>query len=194
MISKDNDPQNNFCSYFAHGNFQGKALTGVLEFWSHFEETLFEVIFISEISRQLRLNPFLYILDLVFFLKKILIFFRWQKKLSTLKHIFLRENWQNVVRCQWEKLREIRPNMELICQNMNLHGRVRAYIWPVNSAFGGLYRIMSNIYHGAFYENSWRLNDVSYFCKKFHLRCLTEFWVRLWYVVCTGKHTYQHLY
>ena len=37
-----------------------------------------------------------------------------------------------------------------------------------------------NISHGAFCENSKRLNVLEYFCKKFHLRCLTGFWMQLW--------------
>ena len=39
---------------------------------------------------------------------------------------------------------------------------------------------LSNIWDGAFCENSSRLSVVIYLRKKLHLRCLTWFWIRPW--------------
>ena len=41
-------------------------------------------------------------------------------------------------------------------------------------------RIQDPVAHlvGAFCENSWWLRVINYFCKKLHLRCLNEFWIR----------------
>ena len=43
-----------------------------------------------------------------------------------------------------------------------------------------IFRTQSNIYDSGFWENSFRLKVVNYFCKKLHLKCLTVFWIRLW--------------
>ena len=45
----------------------------------------------------------------------------------------------------------------------------------VVTGFRGELRILSNIYDGAFCENSQKRKAVHYFCKTFHLVCLTKF-------------------
>ena len=42
------------------------------------------------------------------------------------------------------------------------------------------FRTLSNIWDGVFYENSYRILDVNYFCKTFYLRYLLGFWKYLW--------------
>ena len=43
----------------------------------------------------------------------------------------------------------------------------------------GVFRTLSNIWDGAFCQNSERPNTVNYFCKTLHLRCLTGFRISL---------------
>ena len=54
----------------------------------------------------------------------------------------------------------------------------------------GIFRIWSNIYNGAFCENTLWLSAVNYFCKKkLHCRCSsglkTGFWLRIWNIGLT---------
>ena len=44
----------------------------------------------------------------------------------------------------------------------------------------GEFKILSNIWDGAFWINSQKLTPLYYFCKNFHLGCLTRFWICFW--------------
>ena len=54
------------------------------------------------------------------------------------------------------------------------------------NVFRSSFRTLSNIWHGVLCKNSDRLSIVSYFCRKFHLKCLKEFQLHLWfpYITC----------
>ena len=50
-----------------------------------------------------------------------------------------------------------------------------------------VFRIQSNIWNGAFCDNSLRLKTVNYFCKKLNVKCLTRFWIRLCTTISVKK-------
>ena len=84
-----------------------------------------------------------------------------------------RKGWVNHGTTQWFRTRDNHFNSK--------YGK--GFNSSVGKTTKWLHRHIQNpviIEHGTFFKNSSYLKAVKYFGEKLHLRCLTEFWTRLW--------------